>query len=335
MKSVATICLLLLLPALLTAGLLESRRGNFRVGIRLTPGDAGEGRRYTAWVAGVSDRSGAVLYTIEREIPYGSPFPRVQVSDNAGEAVMVDAFSGIVEFYNARGSLVRRWLPYGVDPPDHERILKCEVSGDRATFLLSASAPPQARVVMCTVTGEERWSRTLVYASASEIAMSDDGGIVIASSYHAAGLDSPGAPRVATEIIDGNGAGLHVLPVLMRHASVSPSRERFVVADRDAIVFGFVTGDEAHRRWSSGLQGGTITAVACAGDTTAVVVEQILAGSDGIRYANPAAIFLNAAGIEMRREVVSGTSRFSTRLSFREGRFHLQNPDTADQESGK
>lgn len=335
MKSVATLCLLLLLPSLLAAGLLESRRGNFSVDTRLTPGAAGEGRGHTAWVAGVSDRSGAALYTIEREIPFGSPFPRVQVSDNAGEAVMVDAFSGIVEFYNARGSLVRRWLPFGVDPPDHERILKCEVSGERVAFLLSASAPPQARVVMCTVTGEERWSRTLVYASASEIVMSDDGGIVIASSYTAAGPDSPGPPRIATEIIDGNGGALHVLPVLMRHAGVSPSGDRFVVADRNEIVFGSVNGSSEHRHWRSGPGEGTITGVACAGETTAVVVEQIQAGSGGIRYANPTAVFLNQAGIEVRRDVLSGTSVFSTRLSFREGQFRLQNPDAAIRETVK
>ncbi len=321
MKPVLMLCVVLGVSAVLSAEDLESRRGNFRIkSLVTTEGIKGEPEA-SRWSARILTRSGVLLHTIEKLVPYGSPFPGVLVSDNAGEAVVVDAFAGVVEFLDARGNTVNIWRPFGDAAPDHERILKCSVAGDRMVFLVSGPSFDRARVVMYSVAGEELWTGVLAFESGSEIYLSGDGATVIVSSY----ASGSGLPTVATEILDVRGASVRVLPLLMRNAAVDARSGRFVVADRNEVMFGPLDPSGECSQWTSPPGGSVITGVTCAGTSAGFVMERILAGAEGIRYADPTLHVVTEGGREIVRESFAGSNDTPAHISSRDGTILFRN----------
>jgi hypothetical protein len=318
MRRSLLLCLVIASWATVGGEVLESRGGNFRVETTVDKDEIKEQRSASRWSARVTTQSGELLYTLDKSIPYGSPFPGVQISDHSGEAVTVDAFAGTVEFYDSRGTLARRWRPFGDAPPDHERILKCSVAGDRLAFLVSGTPFEQARVVMCTSAGGETWTCALSEQSGAEIFLSPDGAAVIASSY-----TSTGVVRTATAMLDSHGTALHVFPLLMRHADIDPLSKRFVVADRDEVISGSLDTPAEMRRWILTREESCVTGVTSAGTSVGILAERIRAGSDGLLYVDPLLVILDASGRETYREVFTGTSTGPSHIQFRQGKIHV------------
>ena len=93
-------------------------------------GSANSGKRpgTATWTVRVAGADGVERYVVGKDVPYGSPFPGVEVCDD-GRVIVVDAFAGIVEFIGETGMITRTWRPFGEAGPDHERILKCSAAG--------------------------------------------------------------------------------------------------------------------------------------------------------------------------------------------------------------
>ena len=321
MNAYTMLCLALSVSALVQAEVLESRRGDFRIETHRASVESKSGREATMWTASVLTRSGDKLYTLTKEVPYGSPYPGVQVSDHAGETVVVDAFGGFVEFYDPAGALLRRWRPFGEAEPDHERTLKCAAADDRLAFLISSASTDGARVVMCSSGGEEFWSGKLSHASGSEIYLSPDGRTVIASTYAVA----DGVTGVATDILDDRAARIQTLPLLMRNADVDSLGRRFVVTDRNELVFGILRpSDEQHSR-VSGAEGSVITGAVCIGESVGFVMERLVAGGDGVRYEDPTFVMIANNGRELFRNVLNGRSKTQARFSLQRGEIRVWN----------
>jgi len=323
MNSYTMLCLALSASTLVQAEVLESRRGNFRIETHRAVVESKSGREATLWTARVLTRTGDELYTLTKEVPYGSPYPGVQVSDNAGESVVVDAFGGLVEFYDPAGSLLRRWRPFGEAGPDHERILKCAAADGRLAFLVSSASTDGARVVMCSSGGEELWSGKLSDASGSEIYLSADGRTVIASTYTVA----DGRTGVATDILGDRGERIQTLPLLMRNADVDSLVGRFVVSDRNEAVFGNLQSPGEQHQRVTGEEGSVITGVVCIGEGVGFVMERVVAGGDGVRYEDPTFVMIANNGRELFRSVLNGRSKTQARFFVQGGEIRIWNTE--------
>ncbi len=292
----------------------ESREGKFTVTTSLNPPAAKQPGAATRWTVTVLARNGVELYRVEKQVPYGSPFPGTAVMDHAGELLLVDAFAGFVEFYDGSGALVRSWMPFGDAAPDHERILKCSAAGDRAAFVVSSAGQPLARVVMTTPDGEILWTRTLEEPSASEIILSDDGQGVIVSSYV-----MTASLRASSSILSRTGKTLAEVPLLMRHADFDGATGRWVIADGNEVRSG-VTGKSAPEgTWITGGPAVIVTDVRLTVTGIILLAEGVEVASDGIRYANAALIGLDSAGMESFRREVQGMWDGPGRIGLRSG----------------
>lgn len=302
MRILACAWLVAAVPFIAAGETVSSRNGQWTATV--IRGEQGSGKRpgTALWSVRVAHERQGVRYTLEKEVPYGSPFPGIQVCDDGG-AIIVDAFAGFVEFIDPSGALARPWHPFGEAGPDHERILKCSAAGGRAAFLVSETGGDEARVHVTTARGQALWDAPLVHPMGSEIVLAPDGGIVVASDYR-----SLPALEVATEIFDGSGRRVRVTNLLMRHAAIDPVDGFVAIADRDEVVI-FDQGEEvAAGRWMVTEEGVCITGLAIVGGQVGVLAERVVAGSAGVRYERPALIRMDRTGRVLGRTVGEGVA---------------------------
>ncbi len=230
MKSLACIPGLLLLCASLVSPAAAQREGEATAEVSIRGGAKRwpEANRWTAAVKrGGEDR---VSYTLEKEVPYGAPYPAAQTIDPDGRSLVVDSFDGVVELYDGAGILVRTWRPFAGSGPDHERILKCLPADNGVLFLCSEPGSGNARLVKTDINLKVLWSRGLSGQSAAEMAVSGDGGIVAVCSYSS----DPGF-HFETMIVDAGGSVLRALPSLFRTGDIDAEGDRFLLTDGRSV----------------------------------------------------------------------------------------------------
>jgi hypothetical protein len=298
---VLIILLVLCSPATLLFA--QSSRSNTFYATTLTRADAKRWPDVNSWIATVYRQDSVKLYDVVKEVPYDSPLPSIQTSDENGRSVVLNACEGWVEFYDGQGNRITRWSPFVDQSPDYERILKCSLSADRAAFLVSGTGMRRAHVVLTDLYGNTMMEAELKGKTAGEIFLSADGSYIVAGSY-----TSDDRIELVTIVLDQHGIILHELPVLFRHADVSDDSKEVVLSDRNRIVTVPVDGRTQGFSWTTDSKDDVITGVRFAGEHVAVVVERASVMTGVPIYKDPSLRIFAASGRMLMSRQMNGSS---------------------------
>jgi len=261
-----------------------------------------ESNRWTATVKrGGEDRAS---YTLEKEVPYGAPYPAIQTIDPDGRSLVVDSFDGVVELYDSRGSLVSTWRPFPGGRPDHERILKCLPVKNGVVFLCSEPGSGSARLIKTDIRLGVLWARTLSGRLAGELAVSGDGGIFAVCSY-----SSDSEFHFETLILEADGAILRALPSVFRTGDFDKEGDRFLLTDGRCVFWGNLRGSLALTVWDVQEKENIVSgARLIPGGGCVVVLQRVKADDDGLLYAEPQLLALNIEAQILGRRRLEGES---------------------------
>jgi len=268
-----------------------------------------ESNRWTAAVKrGGEDR---ISYTLEKEVPYGAPYPAIQTIDPDGRSLVVDSFDGVVELYDGAGIPVRTWRPFAERGPDHERILKCVAVKDGVAFLCSEPGSGSARLIRTDNRLEILWSRELSGRSAGELAVSGDGGSIAVCSYSS----DPGF-FFETLIVDGGGGILRALPSLFRTADFDMTEDRFLLTDGRSVVIGMLQGELRVAVWRLPEEEHVVSSARLIPGGGCVLVRQrVQANADDLLYIKPEILALDSEAQIIGRRILEGESDRPATLS--------------------
>jgi hypothetical protein len=263
-----------------------------------------------AWSASVFTRNGGMIYSVSMEIPYDIPFPAVYLSDT-GEAIVVQAFDGVIDYYDRRGSRTASLHPFGSSEPLHEQIVRCSVSGGRAAFLVSSPLRQNALLFITDLSGNELWQMTMADQFAGEVFLSQDAGVVCACTYSSTREISRN-----TAITDGAGSVLRTIPALFRHADVSPDNRFFALSDRNSVLIGKVQGEpQEPARWSTEERSRVITSVMFINGVVAASVDSVDMSEGFPTYRSPELVVVDSSAAVLRRQSLVGSSEIPSWLT--------------------
>ena len=270
---------------------VESRAGGFHAEITLEA-RAERHPELNRWRATVMDSARNVLYQIEREIPYGSPYPALALSDSGGAGMVLNAFDGIVEVLDSRGTVVRRWRPFAAEEPSHERILKCSVAGQRVAVLASDPTSPPALVYAMELEGALSAASALPEAQGGEIYLSTDGEVIVAG-----GSTAGERLTVSTSILSWGCSLLDTVGLDFRLADVPAGGTTAVLADLRTVVEIDYESHERRKLWEENRPAAIITALGSHLRGTVVVSQQAEMRGGPARYTGTRLVLITQAGL--------------------------------------
>jgi len=273
-----------------------------------------ESNRWTATVKrGGEDRA---HYTLEKEIPYGAPYPAIQRIDPDGRSLVVDSFDGVVELYDSRGSLVTTWKPFPGCRPDHERILKCLPVKNGIVFLCSDPGSGSARLIKTDIRLDVLWTRTLAGSLAGELAVSGDGGIFAVCSY----ISDPEF-RFETLIMEADGGVLQALSSLFRTGDFDNEGNRFLLTDGRCVFLGNLRGNLMVTTWRVPERENVVSCARLIPEGGCLVVlQRVKADVGGLLYTEPQLLTLNGEAHLLGRRRLEGESERQATLSLDSGK---------------
>jgi len=254
-----------------------------------------------SWTATVYARGAERKYQLSREVPYDVPYPAIYLSDD-GRSLLVISFDGLIEFYNERGNLVQKLLPFPSPTPDYERVITCSVAGDRAGFVVSESRGTNARLILTDLEGHEPQNIQLEGKHAGQVYVSNSSRHVLASSY-----SSDDKIKLSTFLFDRLGKSIHEFDILFRHADISEDDELAVVADRNALLIAGLDARAPAIRWTTGSTERVITDVKVIGGFVAAVVEEISIEAGKPVYNSPSLMLVDRKGQVVATRTHTGT----------------------------
>ncbi len=130
----------------------------------------------------IFDRDGREIYSVIREAAYDAAFPSAGIF-NSGKLVIIDSFSGLVEFYDTDGEKLRSKHFPGADDVEHERKIDFSLHNDRAAFIVSEPAHPDSRLMVFDETGNLLLLRTIEAPYTTGIVYSPDGSLLAVGTY--------------------------------------------------------------------------------------------------------------------------------------------------------
>ncbi len=297
---------------------VESRDGAF-VAVVTWTGNAASYPVRNAWNASVFTRSGERSYDVSMEIPYDVPFPAVYLSDT-GEAIVVQAFDGVIDYYDRRGNRIASLRPFGSVEPEHEQVVRCSVAGGRAAFLVSSPIRQHARLFVTDLSGNELWQMTMTEQFAGEVFLSHDAGVLCTCTYSSMGEISRN-----TVVTDGVGSVLRTIPVLFRHADVSADNRYLVLSERNAVLIGKVHGESWEpARWSTGERSRIITSVMFIDGIVAAAVDSVDMSEGFPMYRSPEIVVVDSSAAVLRRHSLAVSSKTPSVLTTGPGSIILQ-----------
>jgi len=279
---------------------VESRAGGFHAEITLKA-LAERSPQLNLWRATVSDSAGNALYRLQREIPYGSPFPALALSDSGGAAMLLNAFDGIVEFLDSRGAVVRRWRPFAAEEPSHERILKCSVAGRRVAVLASDPASPPAQVYALELEGALSAASDLPEEQGGEIYLSSDGELIIAG-----GTTAGKRITLSSSILSWDCSLLDTAGMDFRLADVPAGGTTAVIADLRTVVEIDYESHERRVLWVEKRPEAVITALRSHDRGTVVVSQQVQMRGGPARYRGTRLVLITQAGLMLLDHLLEG-----------------------------
>ena len=273
-----------------------------------------ESNSWTATVKrGGEDRA---FYTLEKEVPYGAPYPAIMTIDPDGRSLVVDSFDGVVELYDSRGSLVSTWKPFSGCRPDHERILKCLPVKNGVVFLCSDPGSGSARLIKTDIRLGVLWTRTLSGSLAGELAVSGDGGIFAVCSY-----SSDPEFRFETLIMEADGGVLRMVPSVFRTGDFDDEGNRFLLTDGRCVFMGNLRGNLTVATWRVPEKENVVSCARLIPEGGSLaVLQRVKADINGLLYVEPQLLALNSEAHLVGRRSLEGESERQATLSLDSGK---------------
>lgn len=272
---------------------IYSQNGNYIVRLQLNPRESQDpiDRQLTITVLNSKQQ---MLYTLQRNQYFDRTLPVVAVSDRDGALVLGESDSGILWFYDSRGTLRNQVSLFPDADYDLERILDIQMAEEETSLAVLASIQGPGQVgsdaknsdsepylMLFDVSGREIWRRGLPAKSVSALYFSPDGQNILINSF---AVDISGHVSKNALIFDETGQKILETEMLYKYASFSSDAGYLIMADNQQIrVFNL---DQRKLIWQKNLERGKdmITAVKISdGGKTSV----ILTGSntwDGSRF---------------------------------------------------
>ncbi|MCK9408199.1 MAG: hypothetical protein M0R68_03615 [Bacteroidetes bacterium] len=160
-------------------------------------------------------KSGTIIGTIERSIPFDVPFPTTYVHHTTGIVVLSYVVDGFVEVYNSEGKKVWEQNFFKEMGPNYERTITVALGQSSIVFLTSDVTQPKAIVRKYSVDGAKQWETTLPFAMGYEVVMSEDEQTIAAGSY----IFQDGLVYQSASIISNNGTLTGDVNILFRKAA--------------------------------------------------------------------------------------------------------------------
>lgn len=298
------VAVLLLVACIATAGyadVFHSRNGGYYA-VVTRQGGAGRFPEHNRWSAAIYQKNGEEQYRLERQVPYDVQFPALYLSDDAGQAIVILSFDARVEFYDGRGDLLRELRTTSSAEPNHERIIKCSVAGNRAAFLVSSPDAPRAEVFVTGIDGREMWRQPLPGETAGEIFLSSDATVLLAGCY-----SSDREIVTSTSLFDRRGTLLRTIDFLFRYADIASERNMLALSDRNDIIVESLVGDAARTTWSTARREEIVTGIRIVDGYVAAAVESVDLMTGTPRYTGSTLVVLRRDASEVTRRVLGGS----------------------------
>lgn len=124
----------------------------------------------------VADENGTELYTINKQTEFDIPYPNLVVFGD-GSSVLLYAFNGRLEFYNANGTFRFERLLFKELNAHYERTVYADASEEELTILVS-EPNKSTRLYMYDVFGNENSNVNIGDVEATGVAIAGNGGVV-------------------------------------------------------------------------------------------------------------------------------------------------------------
>jgi len=157
----------------------QSRQGTYRATVETAASATADHRTRRAEITVF--RGDERQYAITREYPYDVAPPAIGVFES-GAIMIVEGFTGTLEFYGSGGSFVRSVKPIQDAGPNHERVMPFAVHDTRAVVLISEPAQSRTTYVSVSETGDVSTRIELPGQFATAVLVSNDGRMAAAGT---------------------------------------------------------------------------------------------------------------------------------------------------------
>lgn len=221
----------------LSAAAQDSRLGTYHAQRSLTGGGRAAQELNELKVT-VSDARGNRLQTITRKLPYDVGPPAVGVFES-GSCALLDAFHGIVDFYDLRGTLVRTVRLFKESVPHLERVMPFAVHDFTLTLAVSDPSHANVRVVRFTEAGNVLFETDLAGEFATGVVLSNSGDLcAVGTSWW-----NSGSLEESTALISSDGIVVRSFPAGCIVGTFADADSLLLIANkREYAVLSSTTG---------------------------------------------------------------------------------------------
>ena len=263
------------------------------------------------------DSNGELLYRLERQVPYDTPYPALVLSDDGGRGLVLNAFDGIVEFIDPRVT-VSALAPVSGEEPSYERILKCSVSGARVAFLVSDPTSPPALVHAMQLEGTPFAVTALSEEHGGELYLSDDGQLIIAG-----GTTASETFALTTSLLAWNGSLLDTVAIDFRMAAMFAGGTRVALADTRTVVEVDLETGEHRRLWVEPRPEAIITALGYYDQGVMLVSQEVEFRGGPARFTEARAVALSSDGTTRLDRMLESESTVVATVAYAEGEIRV------------
>lgn len=230
MKAIAKGFLVILFLGVFPARAQDSRLGTFHAERTVDGGaqTALEANRLTVTILGAR---GDVLATLTKFLPYDVGPPAVGVFET-GSCVLLDGFQGILEFYDASGTLVQTLRPLKEALPESERVMPFAVHDFSVTLAISEPGGSGVQLFRYTERGEPVFAAELIGDFASAVVVSNSGASAAVGTARWYG----GTLGHATVLVSASGRIESTFPVACSFGAFADGDSLILVAGANEIA---------------------------------------------------------------------------------------------------
>jgi len=185
------------------------------------------------------------MYRVQREqFPDAGP-PSVHLFGN-GSLILIDGYSGALEFYDGFGSMTNRRLIRGMVKPDHERVIVWSGTGSEIAMAVSEPNEGSLLILLFDDSGRQLTDKSLEGRThALGIALSFDGSILAVGSYRWEGTSL----FYSVDFLSADGTILSSGIAEMKNGVFSPNQSLFLATGvSSAAILEVSTGNEVSAR---------------------------------------------------------------------------------------
>ena len=296
----------------------DSRLGTYHAA-RYMDGRAQTAREINRLTVTISDREGTSLYTIAKALAYDVGIPAIGVFES-GSCVLLDAFHGILEFYDQRGTLVRTVRLFKEALPELERMMPYAVHDHVVSLAVSEPDRPGVRVFRFTEQGEWLFETDLTGRFATGVVLSNSGAVCAVGTAY---WDERGLEET-TVLLTGDGTIAGSVPFGCFLGAFSENDSLlFVATRRDQALVSVV--DRAMVSGSMNEAGSLILDVCPHGNAFYVLAASTPLLEEGLwHYSSPSVVRVDARGVREQVLGQAGHPFTTARLQSVDGTLRLE-----------